>query len=244
MPMLTSRFRAGRRAGAALVLTAIAAAVSVPLSFGLAPAGAEAAEDGWITLFDGKSTDGWIKYSGGGPVTKPWVVEDGALVLTAGGGGDIATAEQFDDFELELEWKVTPGANSGIMYRVRGGDPAPYLSGPEYQILDDDKHADGRNPKTSAGSLYALIAPENKRLKPVGEWNATRIVLKGNHLEHWLNGEKVVETEMAGEAWDALVAGSKFNSWKQFAKSPRGHVVLQDHGDKVAYRNIRIRPIK
>ncbi len=196
-----------------------------------------------VTLFDGKSLDAFRGYKCDKP-GDAWVVEDGTLHLSKGGAGDIVTKEEFQDFELELEWKVADGSNSGIMYRVRLGDDAPYFSGPEYQILDDSKHADGKNPKTAAGSLYALIAAEGKELKPVGEWNSTKIVLKGSHLEHWLNGKKVVETEISGDKWNELVAGSKFKSWSQFGKSPKGHVCLQDHGDKVWYRNIRVKKLK
>lgn len=202
---------------------------------------AQAAEK--VVLFDGKSLDAWRGYKNEA-IGAAWVVEDGALHLSKGGGGDIISKAEFEDFELELEWKVAPGANSGVMYRVRLGDGAPYFSGPEYQILDDAKHADGKNPKTSAGSLYALVAADGKELKPVGEWNTTKIVIKGNQLEHWLNGKKVVDIEIGGESWNKLVEGSKFKSWTQFGKSPKGHICLQDHGDKVWYRNIRVTKLK
>lgn len=207
----------------------------------IAPTFATAAEpnDGWVSLFDGKTTDGWLTYRGK-PIERGWVVEDGTL-YRSGMGGDIITAEQFDNFELEFDWKVAEGSNSGVMYRVRQGDIASYFSGPEYQVLDDEKHKDGGNPKTSAGSLYALVAAEGKELKPVGEWNSARIVLRGNHLEHWLNGKKVVEIEIHSDDWNKLVAESKFAKWKRFGNEPTGHICLQDHGDPVWYRNIRIR---
>ena len=126
-------------------------------------------EGGWTSLFDGKTLTGWKSYSGR-PIGSQWVVEDGAIHLTAGGGGDIVTREQFKDFELAFEWKVSPGANSGVMYRVSDKPGAPYETGPEYQVLDDAKHGDGKNPKTSASALYALVAANaSKQTKPVGE---------------------------------------------------------------------------
>lgn len=198
---------------------------------------------GWISLFDGKSLKGWRKYNGKEP-GRAWVAEDGVLHLKQRGGGTIISEQQFGDFELQLEWKVAKGSNSGIMYRVREGDRAPYFSGPEYQILDDANHRDGKNPKTSAGSLYALVAPEGKELKPVGEWNTCRIVLKGSHLEHWLNGKKVVEIEMHSPKWESLVKASKFAKWKPFGTVKKGHIAIQDHGDPVWFRSIRIRALK
>jgi len=186
---------------------------------------------------------GWKSYSGE-PIGSQWVVENGALHLTGGGGGNLVTDKEFQDFEFQFQWKVSPGANSGVMYRVRPGDKAPYLSGPEYQVLDDSKHRDGANPKMSAAALYALIAGSDKELKPVGEWNSAKIVLKGNHVEHWLNGKKVVETDIGTDAWNSMIADSKFKDWKQFGGSPKGMICLQDHGDKVWFRDLKIRELK
>ncbi|MCE9545061.1 MAG: DUF1080 domain-containing protein [Planctomycetia bacterium] len=202
----------------------------------------DAADDaGFVPLLDGKTTHGWRGYK---QKTAPagWVVADGVLTRK-GRGGDLMTDEKYGDFDLRLEWKVTPGANSGIMYRVQETAPASYMTGAEYQVLDNTKHHDGKNPLTSAGSLYALYAPKDAEVKPVGEWNTTRIVAKGNHIEHWLNGKKVVEVELWGDDWNKRLAASKFNAWKGFAKSPEGHIVLQDHGDQVSYRNIRIKKL-
>ena len=201
------------------------------------------ADDGkWTVLFDGKNTDQWQDYKGG-PVKDAWAVQDGSLTLTKGGGGNIATKKQYSDFEFAFEWKVSPGGNSGIIYLSRPGDNAPYMSGPEYQILDDDKHRDGKNPKTSAGALYALIAADGKKLNDVGEWNTGRIVKRGKHLEHWVNGKKVVETTLHTDKWNKMVAESKFSKWSQFGKSAKGHIVLQDHGDQIWYRNMKIREL-
>jgi hypothetical protein len=200
-------------------------------------------EDGWVKLFDGETLKGWKKYDGK-PISKGWVAEEGVLSLKEKGGGDIITEEQYENFELEFDWKIQPGGNSGVMYLVRTGDPAPYFSGPEYQVLDDAKHADGKNPKTAAGSLYALMAAEGKKVNPPGEWNTGKIVLRNKHLEHWVNGKKLIEIEVRGERWNELVKASKFNAWSQFGQADKGHICLQDHGDPVSYRNIRIRQLE
>ena len=158
-------------------------------------------------------------------------------------GGDIVTDDAFDSFELAIEWKVSPGANSGIMYHVDEAEDAPFFTGPEYQILDNTKHEDGKHKETSAASCYALYAPSKDVTKPVGEWNQTRIIVKGNHVEHWLNDVKVVEYELGSDDWNKRVKASKFNEWKKFGTIKKGGIDLQDHGDDVAYRNIKIRPL-
>lgn len=198
--------------------------------------------DGWTVLFDGQSTEKWQDYKGG-PVGKAWKIEDGALTMTEKGGGNVATKETYSDFDFRFEWKISPGGNSGIIFLSRAGDGAPYMSGPEYQILDDSKHRDGGNPKTSAGSLYALIAAKGKTLNPVGEWNSGRIVKNGSNLQHWVNGKKVVETTIGDASWDKMVEGSKFKKWPQFGKTTKGHLVLQDHNDQVWYRNLKIKDL-
>ena len=130
------------------------------------------------------------------------------------------------------------------MYRVAETRGAPYETGPEYQVLDDDKHGDGKNPLTSAGSIYAVYAPAKKVVKPAGEWNHTKIVAKGNHLEHWLNGEKVCEAEIGSEDWNAKVAKSKWAKVTSYGKETKGKIDLQDHGNKVEYKNIKILALK
>jgi hypothetical protein len=195
----------------------------------------------WITLFDGKSTDAWRGYKAETFPAEGWTVEDGAIKATTGGHGDIVTKETFRDFELELEWRVSPGANSGIFYGATEDQEYIWQSAPEMQVLDDDKHADGKNPKTSAGALYALIAPTGKVLRPVGEWNKVRIVVRGNHVEHWLNGKKVVEYDRGSDALKQLIAQSKFSAYPAFTASPEGRIGLQNHGDDVWFRKIRIR---
>jgi hypothetical protein len=200
-------------------------------------------EPRWEVLFDGISTASWRSYRGKDFPAKGWKVEAGTLrVVARGGGGDIVTREQYENFELAFEWKVSTGANSGVMYRVREDRGAPYETGPEYQVLDDAKHGDGKNPKTSASALYALIAANSKkRLKPVGEWNQGRIVVTGSKVEHWLNGEQVVVADLDAHEVKELIAKSKFKDWPGFARQPSGHICLQDHGDDAWFRNVRIR---
>jgi hypothetical protein len=200
---------------------------------------------GWKLLFDGKTTDGWRAFRGKTMPDK-WKVVDGALTFqpkTPGRGGDIVTNDQYDNFELSLEWKIAPGGNSGIMYRVSESEGAPYLTGPEYQLLDNAKHPDGRRKETSAASCYALYAPSKDMTKPVGQWNQTRLIVNGHHVEHWLNGEKVVEYELGSDDWQKRVQASKFKDQKNFGQEPKGHIDLQDHGDMIAFRNIKIRPL-
>ncbi|MGI9517870.1 MAG: 3-keto-disaccharide hydrolase [Pirellulaceae bacterium] len=199
----------------------------------------DAASTETIVLFDGSNLDHWRGYHQEA-IGEGWQVDDGILKFDGSGGGDIITRESFGDLELEFEWLVTPGANSGIMYRVGLGDSAPYLTGPEYQILDDELHPDGKNPLTSAASLYALYDRGETETKPVGEWNTGKIVIRGNTVQHWLNGKLAVETELGSDQWNELVTGSKFNGWEKFGKNAEGHICLQDHNDEVWYRNIRI----
>ncbi|HEX6559836.1 MAG TPA: DUF1080 domain-containing protein [Longimicrobiales bacterium] len=197
---------------------------------------------GWIALFDGHSTAAWRGYN------KPalpagWQVVAGALTRVAE-AGDIVSKDNFDNFELELEWKIAKGSNSGIFFHVQEDSAlAMYMSGPEMQVLDNKVHQDGLEPRTSAGSNYALHAPVRDVTKPVGEWNKVRIIVNGPHVEHWLNGVKIVEYELWSDDWKQRVAESKFKAWPAYGIARTGHIGLQDHGDWVAYRNIRIRPI-
>ena len=170
----------------------------------------DSTEPGWYVLFDGHTADQWRAYRGDS-LPAGWQVVDGALTRVAA-GGDIVTREEFQDFELALEWKVEPGGNSGIMYRVA---EAPELettwqSGPEYQVLDDAGHPDGRRPETSAGACYGLYSAPRGVVRPAGEWNEARIVVQGSHVEHWLNGRRVVSYELEGPDWEARVRGSKY----------------------------------
>lgn len=192
-------------------------------------------------LFDGKSTDAWRGFKRDSFPTGGWGVENGTLFPIVGGDRvDLVTKDAYKDFDLELEWKVGPSGNSGVMYDVAETEAETYHTGPEMQVLDDAGHEDGRNAKTSAGALYALIAPSQKVVKPAGEWNKARIVKKGSHVEHWLNGVKIVEYDLGSATLASLIADSKFKEWKRFATLGQGHIVLQHHGDPAWFRNVRI----
>ncbi|MBP2157954.1 MULTISPECIES: DUF1080 domain-containing protein [Asticcacaulis] len=209
-----------------------------------APVVACAAEAPWTPLFNGKDLSGWRLYKGGA-AGDGWAVEDGALTLKHAGGGNIVTEAEYGDFELEFDWKISKNGNSGVMYFVRELPQAaqPYHTGPEYQVLDNAGHADGKIPSHTAGAIYDLVTPSTDASKPVGEWNHARIVVKRGHIEHWLNGKKVAESSYGDAKWKALVAGSKFKAMPDFATEPMGRICLQDHGDPVWYRNIRIRKL-
>ena len=170
-----------------------------------------------------------------------WSIEGKHLVYDGSGGGDIMTKETYGDFELQVEWKVEEGGNSGIMFRVTTGDDAPYVSGPEFQILDDEAHSDGGSELTSAGALYGLYPATGKKVRGAGKWNKSRIIVKGNNITHYLNNKKVVEAEIGSEDWNKRLAESKFKDWEKFAAATNGHICFQDHGDPVRFRNIRIK---
>jgi hypothetical protein len=193
----------------------------------------------WRALFDGKTTTGWRGYQRS-DMPAGWTVVDSALTRT-GEGGDIITTDQFANFELALEWKVAPAANSGVMYRVVEGPRQTYMSGPEMQVLDDERHADGKTRLTAAGSAYGLYPSPAGVVRPAGEWNSVRILVDGNHVEHWLNGSKVVTYELGSPDWEQRVKDSKFVEWPTYGRAKSGHIALQDHGDWVAFRNIKIR---
>ena len=197
---------------------------------------------GWRLLFDGRTTEGWRAY-GADTMPSGWQVVEGVLTRVSR-AADIVTREQFGDFELLLDWKVGEGGNSGIFYRAVEGLEWIYHGAPEFQLLDDARHRDGRNPLTSAGSNYGLYAPPGGVVKPAGEWNTARIIARGAHVEHWLNGRKVVEYEQGSEEWKKLVAGAKFSAWPQYGRAMRGHIGLQEHGGRIEFRNIKVRELK
>ena len=217
-----------------LVLTALLVCVAVEAS----------AKSGWKVLFNGKSTDAWRGYKRDSFPDKGWVIDGGALKTVVGGDRvDLISKDKYQNYELELEWRVSPGGNSGVIYNVAEDLAEPWHTGPEMQVLDDSKHVDGKNPKTTAGSLYALIAPANATLRPVGGFNKARLVVRGNHVEHWLNGKKVVEYEQGSDAVKRLIGESKFKEFPRFAGERGGHIVLQHHGEEAWFRNIRIREL-
>jgi hypothetical protein len=196
---------------------------------------------GWRLLFDGKTLNGWRGFKSDTPGAG-WNVVDGALTR-AGQGGDIMTVDQFGDFELLIDWKIAKGGNSGIFFRVTPEGEQVWHSAPEVQILDNSGHKDGTSLETSAGSNYALHAPVRDVTKPVGEWNRVRLVVRGSHVEHWMNGVKLLEYELSSPDWKARVQASKFKEHPGYGRASRGHIALQDHGDLVQFRNIKIRPL-
>jgi cytochrome c len=204
---------------------------------------AEEQAAGWQLLFDGVSTKGWRNY-GQRSIDGRWRAVNGELMLSAAGGGDIITDRAFENFELEFEWKISPGGNSGLFYMVQEGDfEAIWHTGPEMQILDDDGHADGRIPSHRAGSHYDLQTPKYTVTKPVGEFNHARLLVSEGHVEHWLNGRRLAEYQHGSPEWQAMVKASKFAELPAYARTRRGHLGLQDHGDQVWFRNLKIRPL-
>jgi len=214
--------------------------------------------DGWKLLFDGKTTNGWRSARGGGFPATGWAVQDGTITVTetggeeSGNGGDIVTDHTYSNFELSVDFKTSPGANSGIMYFVnldlmpwKNGHGSPI--GFEYQILDDALHPDakrGKDGDRTVASLYDMIpAAADKPIKPVGEWNTARIVVRGKHSEHWLNGVKVLEYDRDSPEFKAILAGSKYHVFPQYGQEASGYLLLQDHGFPVWFRNIKIREI-
>jgi len=203
------------------------------------------AGEGTISLFNGKDLSGWRQYGKQAPPGEGWKVEDGILKkLAKVRGGDIITTNKFSDYDLTWEWRVAKGGNNGLKYLVseqRTGAP-----GHEYQLIDDQGHADAKNgAKRMTASFYDVLPPaETKPLKPAGEWNVSRILVQGNHVEHWLNGAKVLEYELGSDAVKQAVANSKFKNSPGFGDKIRGHIMLTDHGDEAWFRNIKMRELK
>jgi len=195
---------------------------------------------GWTLLFNGKDLTGWRDFEAAAP-DPGWHVADGAISPDPKTSKDLITKAEYGDFELSFEWKISKLGNSGVLYHVIEQGDETYYSGPEYQILDN---AHGERPPQQAASLFALYAPLVDATRPVGEWNEGRIVVDHNHVQHWLNGKKVVEYDLGSADFKARVAASKFKAWPQFASSPTGHIALQNHGDAVAFRDLKIRALK
>jgi len=222
----------------------------------------EEAAQGWVLLFDGKTFKGWRGLGRDAVPKEHWIIEDNAIKKVptkdvprqADGqplaGGDLMTIDTFEDFELAFDWKISPAGNSGVKYNVSEELSLKNAAnraalGFEYQILDDEKNPDAKNgPNRMAAALYDLVAPQNNKLKPVGAYNTAKIIFKGGHGEHWLNGVKVLEYDLGTPRMNGLLAKSKYKSIPNFAKKRKGHIVLQDHMDAVWYRNIKIRRIK
>lgn len=213
----------------------------------------EEKEAEWTTLFDGTSFDGWHMYNGG-EVTEPWKLEDGAMVFypmeerPEGANYNLVTDEEFTDFVLTMDWKIAEGGNSGFFWGVKEGEEygQPYVTGPEIQVLDDERHPDAKNGEDRlAGSLYDIVPPSEKVVKPAGEWNSVELMInhKTNQGHVILNGTKIVEFPLEGPEWDKLIANSKFADWEDFAAFKTGKIGLQDHGNVVAFRDIKIKEL-
>jgi hypothetical protein len=216
---------------------------------------------GWKLLFDGRTLAGWHGYQQHGPPKTGWHVVDGALVNPKsngrpnGSGGDLVTDAKYRDFDFRFQWRISPVGNSGVHYLVDESRPrtAPLYRGDtghspvgfEYQILDDEKHSDAkRGPTHQTGSIYDLFAVEKKNLKPVGQWNEGRIVVNGNHVEHWLNGARTAECDLDSEAYRRALAKSKYHVVPGFGAKIATPLALQDHGEEVAFRNLKVRELK
>jgi hypothetical protein len=204
--------------------------------------------DGWKVLFNGRTTDGFRFYKN--KENNSWEVVDGTLHAKPSGAGadkraDLVTSEQYQNFELMFDWKVPPGGNSGVMFRVTEEHDAPYLSGPEYQVIDDKGWPGDPLKETQlTGSNYDMhSAPASKPMNAQGEWNSSKIVVNGNHVEHWLNGVKMLEYELNSEEWKKLKAGSKWKDAAGYGVASTGLIAFQDHGQEVWYRNIFLKPL-
>ncbi len=201
---------------------------------------------GWRLLFDGKTTQGWRGFRKTDFPTETWVVHQGCLEKTATGtgdshgGGDIVTEDTFSDFDLRFEWRIAPGGNSGVKYFVTEERTDPIAH--EYQVLDDERHPDAKvGPHRQTAAFYDVLPPaRDKPLRPAGDWNQSRILVEGNHVEHWLNGRRVLEYELGSSAVKEAIARSKFKGVAGFGTRIKGHILLQDHGDEVCYRSVKI----
>jgi cytochrome c len=209
-------------------------------------------KDGWKLLFDGKTTNGWRKFKSD-KIGSAWKVADGALYLDVDAkkanpseGGDLVSQGQYENYEFSLEWKIAACGNSGVMFNVQEGEKYNYVfvTGPEMQIVDNECHPDAKINKHRAGDLYDLIACSTETVKPAGEWNVAKIVSNNGKYEFWLNGTMNVEFTMHDAGWDNMVANSKFKTMPDFGKFKKGHISLQDHGDQVWFRNIKIKELK
>jgi hypothetical protein len=233
--------------------TASSETSTAPAAAPAAPAAEEMATSEWTSLFNGEDFTGWHTYGKEG-VGAAWKIDDGAIHLDvankdgwqAEGGGDIVTDESYANYELELEWKIGDCGNSGIIYNIVETDEYdyPWLTGPEMQVLDNKCHPDAKIITHRAGDLYDMISVEEENVRPAGEWNQVKLVVTDGKVEHWLNGKKQVEYVNKGPEWEAMIAESKFKDFGAFGQATSGKISLQDHGDAVWYRNIRIRQLK
>ena len=207
---------------------------------------AEEKVEGWQLLFDGKDINAhWRGYRMKNAPTK-WIIDDGAIYFNPdadGTNGDLITREEYDQFEFSLQWKVAAGSNSGIFFNIVEDDAYqfPYETAPEMQVIDNDGHPDGKIKQHRAGDLYDLIESRVENVRPVGQWNDVRIIVKGNKVQFYQNGAMVIETTMWNDNWARLIADSKFATWPGFGKSKSGYLGLQDHGEPVWFKNLKVR---
>jgi 3-keto-disaccharide hydrolase len=235
-----------KRHHSVFALAYLAFLLAIPLATRPTAAAQKSADGGWISLFDGKSTTGWRGYKKEDATDSRWKVQDGTLTLPADdgkdthGARDIITTETFDRFDLTWEWKIAAGGNSGLKYFVL--EDMPSAIGHEYQLIDDERHPDAKvGPKRQTASLYDVLVPENRKMKPAGEWNTSRVVVRGATVEHYLNDSRVLTYELDSPALKSAIQASKFKDVARFGKLQKGHILLQDHGNQVWYRNIKIR---
>lgn len=195
----------------------------------------------WTPLFDGESLAGWRGYRQEDAPPGWAATDDGELYARGDHETDLVTDAQYADFELRLEWKLAEGGNSGILFRVAEAPVSPWMTGPEMQLLDDERHPDGEEPTTRCGANYLLHAPDPDVACPPGTWHEARIVAVGPHVAYYLDGQEVVRYEIDSDDWKKRLKGTKFEPYPTYGRQPRGHIALQDHGDEVWFRNLRIR---
>ena len=231
---------------AGVVVAAIAASSGAALATGRAQA---PSADGWISLFDGKTLTGWRGYKKKDAANTRWVINEGMLCLAPGAGTDtrgaldIITTNTYETFDLTWEWRVSEGGNSGLKYFVL--EDMDSAIGHEYQMIDDERHPDAKiGPHRQTAAFYDVLAASNRPLKPAGQFNQSRVLVNGQTVEHWLNGTKVLSYELGSPELSAAIAKSKFKDVARFGKRQNAHILVQDHGDAVCYRNIKIKPLK
>jgi hypothetical protein len=230
------------RALLAAALLATTTSAQVPLAAQITPFNTLTQAErsaGWQLLFDGSTTTGWRGFRMDS-VPANWQVIDGALTCV-GDGADLLTDRTYAGFELTLEWMIAPKGNSGILYRVTEAEGETYWTGPEYQVLDDAGQPPGLTRITAAGAVYALYPAPERLVKPAGQWNTTRIVINGNEVQHWLNGTLAAQYVLGSADFNDRVVKSKFSKWPGFGKAATGHIALQSHGGRVAFRDIKIK---
>ena len=203
--------------------------------------------EGWKLLFDGQSTNGWRMFKNA--ENDSWEVIDGTLHCkpfndaAENKRADLMTSDQYENYELAFDWKISAQGNSGVIFRVTEEFDVPYASGPEYQVIDDVGYPGELKEENKSGGTFDMYIPQNKTMNPVGEWNSSKLVVNGNHVEHWLNGKKVVDYDLGSDDWKKRVAASKWKDFPGYGLAKSGHIDLQDHGNEVWFRNMMIKTL-